>query len=89
MSCNVYLIRSKIDGSYYVGISENPNKRLDEHNSGKLKTTSRKKPYDLVYTKEYPDYKSARKHEIWLKKKNKIYKNNLAQLAPPELGGVK
>jgi len=35
------------------------------------------------------DYKSARKHEIWLKKKNKIYKNNLAQLAPPELGGVK
>jgi putative endonuclease len=89
MSCYVYLIQSKIDKSYYVGISENPSKRLGEHNSGKLKITSKKKPYQFVYKKEYIDYKLARKHEIWLKKKNKIYKDNLAQLAPPELGGVK
>ena len=89
MSCNVYLIKSNIDSSYYVGISKNPQKRLIEHNSGKLKTTSRKKPYILVYTKEYPDYQSARKHEIWLKKKNKEYKDTLAQLAPPISGGVK
>ena len=37
MSCNVYLIKSNIDSSYYVGISKNPQKRLIEHNSGKLK----------------------------------------------------
>ena len=89
MSCFVYLIQSKIDSSFYVGISENPQKRLIEHNSGKLKTTSRKKPYRLVFTKVYPDYSAARKHEKWLKKKNIEYKFKLAQLAPPDLGGVK
>ncbi|MCE9548875.1 GIY-YIG nuclease family protein [Candidatus Nomurabacteria bacterium] len=89
MSCSVYLIKSKIDDSFYVGISENPKKRLLEHNSGKLKITSKRKPYELIYSKEYMDYKSARKHEIWLKKKSTMYKNKLAQLAPPELGGVK
>jgi len=72
-----------------VGISENPKKRLNEHNSGKLKITSKKKPYVLLYTKEYINYESARKHEIWLKKKNRDYKNRLAQLAPPDIGGVK
>ena len=89
MSCSVYLIQSITDKSFYVGISENSRKRLLEHNSGKLKITSKKKPYALVYSKEYKDYQSARKHEIWLKKKNKEYKLRLAQLAPPELGGVK
>jgi len=89
MSCNVYLIQSIIDDSFYVGISKDPFKRLFEHNSGKLKITSRKKPYTLVYLKEYPDYKSARKHEIWLKKKSIDYKSRLAQLAPPNSGGVK
>ena len=89
MNCFVYLIQSEIDKSYYVGISNNPTKRLFEHNSGKLKTTSKKKPYSLVYTKEYENYVLARKHEIWLKKKNKVYKDKLAQLAPPTKGGVK
>jgi len=89
MHCSVYLIQSLIDKSFYVGISQNPQKRLAEHNSGKSKITSRKKPYSLVYSKEYNDYKLARKHEIWLKKKNADYKLKLAQLAPPDLGGVK
>ena len=71
-----------------MGISDNPTKRLKEHNSGKLKTSSKLKPYVLVYTKEYKNYELARKHEKWLKKKNKDYKEKLAQLAPPEIGGV-
>jgi len=83
MSCSVYLIQSRIDESFYVGISNNPKKRLAEHNSGKLKITSKKRPYFLVYLKEYNNYGSARKHEVWLKKKNRDYKLKLAQLAPP------
>ena len=89
MVCYVYLIQSTIDDSFYVGISQNPRKRVGEHNRGKLKITSKKKPYNLVYSREHADYQSARKHEVWLKKKNVSYKLRLAQLAPPDIGGVK
>ena len=89
MNVSVYLIQSNVDRSFYVGISENPIKRLKEHNSGKLKITAKKRPYTLVYTKVHEDYKSARRHEVWLKKKGRDYKVKLAQLAPPISGGVK
>ncbi len=89
MSCYVYMLRSLKDSSYYVGISENPNKRLLEHNSGKLKRTSKNKPHQIVFKKEYLNYELARKHEIWLKKKSISYKDKVAQLAPPVMGGVK
>ncbi len=89
MKCSVYLIKSLKNETFYVGISSDPIRRLSEHNSGKLKTTSKNKPFTMVYFKEYPDYKTARNHEIWLKKKNREYKNMLAQLAPPNSGGVK
>lgn len=84
-----YLIQSIAEGAFYTGISVHPNKRLIEHNSGKLKTTSLKKPWRLVFIREHETYSSARKHEKWLKKKDINYKCSLAQLAPPEIGGVK
>ena len=89
MTCYVYMLKSEKDGSYYVGISENIIRRLKEHNTGKLKRTSKNKPHKIVFKREHANYKEARKHEVWLKKKGKDYKNKLAQLAPPELGGVK
>ncbi len=88
----VYLIRSLKDGSFYVGISIDPFKRLLEHNSGKLKVTRSRKPFELMWYKYYDSAAEARKHEKWLKKKSREYKNKLAevaQLAPPEIGGVK
>ena len=89
MKVYTYLLKSLKDGSYYVGISSDPYSRLEYHNNGYLKTTSIKKPFSLIYFKEHIDYKEARKHELWLKKKNRIYKDRLAQLAPPMSGGVK
>jgi len=78
-----YLLKSTKDSSYYVGITSDINRRLDEHNSGKLKTTSSKRPWILAFIREHKDYTEARKHEKWLKKKNRQYKDKLAQLAPP------
>ncbi len=78
MSCYVYMIKSIKDNSYYVGISEDPIRRLKEHNSGKLKRTAKNKPHKIVFIKEHLDYKKARIHEIWLKKKNKEYKDKVA-----------
>jgi len=75
------MLKSLKNNRYYVGISENVARRLKEHNSGKLETTSKNKPFIVVFTKEYLDYKKARIHEIWLKKKSLEYKNKLASSA--------
>lgn len=83
MSCYVYMLKSLKNGKYYVGISTDVTRRLNEHNSGKLKITSKNRPYQIVFKKEYPDYKAARKHEAWLKKKSLNYKNYVAG-APPK-----
>jgi len=82
MSCYVYMIKSTKDNSYYVGISEDPIRRLKEHNSGKLERTAKNKPHKIVFTKKYLDYKKARIHEIWLKKKSLEYKNKVALFTP-------
>lgn len=54
-------------------------RRLKEHNSGKLETTSKNKPFVVVFKKEHLDYKEARKHEIWLKKKDLKYKDKVCR----------
>lgn len=94
-----YLIKSQKDGSYYIGIAEDPYKRLGVHNRGGLASSRMKRPYQLVYVKEHPDYQSARKHEKWLKKKSREYKkerlddvacpaqNGRDELAPPIQAG--
>jgi putative endonuclease len=84
-----YLIKSLKDHSYYVGITNDPIRRIKDHNSGQLKTTAIKRPWVLVYSRVHADYLEARRHEKWLKKKSKEYKDKLAQLAPPDIGGVK
>ena len=74
----VYLLQSIKDESYYSGVSENPLKRLAVHNRGGLRVTASKRPWKIVYQKAHQDYLRARKHEKWLKKKNRDYKANLA-----------
>lgn len=80
-----YLLKSLKDNSYYSGITNNLEKRLTKHNKGVLSTTKSKRPWKLVYWKEHSNSFSARKHEKWLKKKNRVYKLNLEK----KFGGVK
>ncbi|MDI6883192.1 MAG: GIY-YIG nuclease family protein [Patescibacteria group bacterium] len=74
-----YLIKSLKDGSYYTGITNNIERRLQEHNRGILNVTKSKRPWELVYWKKHPAYSEARKHERWFKKKNRDYKNKLGR----------
>lgn len=73
-----YLLKSSINYSFYVGIAKDPFSRLREHNNGKVESTKKFKNWKLVYVKKHNNYKEARKHEKWLKKKNIMYKNKLA-----------
>lgn len=73
-----YLLKSQKSESFYTGISQKPQKRLSAHNAGLVQSTKQKRPWNLVYKKSHSNYADARKHEKWLKKKNRKYKNKLA-----------
>ena len=67
----VYILRSTIKHWHYIGITDNKEKRLKEHNTGKTKSTKAYKPFTIVYFEEFLDKTSARKREIFLKKNYK------------------
>jgi len=63
----VYVMKSKINGRLYKGITGNIEKRLKDHNSGKTRTTRKWKPYELVYFEAASDRATARKREKYFK----------------------
>lgn len=66
----VYIIQSLRNGRYYIGSSEDPEKRLNEfHNKGIVKATRYMTPWRIVFQKEFDDITEARKMEYRLKQK--------------------
>jgi putative endonuclease len=63
----VYILKSITFGKTYIGITNNPYRRLKEHNAGKSIYTRKFKPWEIVYQEEVSDRKTARE-----KKKNTI-----------------
>jgi len=63
----VYVLKSKKDGSLYVGSTKNIRKRLQQHNRGHNSSTKAKLPWILVMTEEYDDKSLALKREKFLK----------------------
>ena len=45
----VYILRSKFDSKFYTGFNCYLEKRLAEHNSGKVASTRRRIPFEIVY----------------------------------------
>jgi len=65
----VYIIRGSC-GRYYIGSTENLDRRFAEHQRGKVHSTHRfGQPLELVATREMPDIQSARILERQLKAK--------------------
>lgn len=72
----VYVIKSKVDESLYIGQTEDLRNRCKEHNSGLSKSTKNKRPFDLIY---YEAYKS-KKDAIIRERKLKQFKNSYTEL---------
>lgn len=75
----LYIIQSEIKIWRYIGITADVQKRVAEHNAGKVRSTKPNRPLRLVYKEVYPNKSAARKREIFLKKtakaRNEIFKN--------------
>ena len=69
MIYHVYIIKSKKDGTYYIGQTKNISERIIRHNLGHSKATKGKRPWDIVYTKEFSTRSEAVCYENELKRK--------------------
>jgi len=76
-----YILKSIKDNGYYYGSTENLEKRINIHNSGKVQYTSGHRPYILHYKESFKTRKEAMSREkffksidgyIWLKSRKII-----------------
>ncbi|QLH32318.1 MAG: GIY-YIG nuclease family protein [Cyclobacteriaceae bacterium] len=63
----VYVLKSQKNGKIYVGMSQDIDRRLAEHNSGKSKFTSGHLPWKLVYSEACDTSIEARSREKYFK----------------------
>jgi len=63
----VYALYSVNFNRIYIGMSQNPSKRLAEHNAGKTKSTKAFIPWILVFQKETESTANARELEKYYK----------------------
>ncbi len=73
MSYFVYILYSETVGVYYKGFTTDPEKRLDEHNTGQSRYTSGKGPWKMVYLEALKTKTEALKREKALKRYNTDY----------------
>jgi len=56
-----------VDNRFYVGLSDNVEKRLKGHNFGQTKSTKGYRPWKLIYSEFVGSREDARKREKYLK----------------------
>ena len=74
----VYIIKCS-DGTYYTGITNNPERRFNQHSLGfnKESYTYSRRPLELVYCELFTDFNLAIEWETRLKKWSKAKKEAL------------
>jgi len=63
----VYALRSLRDNNLYIGISWNPEKRVQIHNKGKTESTRSRRPFVLMHKETCHSLKEAREKEKYYK----------------------
>jgi len=69
MSYYTYIIYSQKTDKYYTGSSEDPEKRLQQHNWSRTPSTKTGIPWKLAYVEEFETRSAAVKREYEIKKK--------------------
>ena len=64
----LYILKSESADRYYIGISSNPYRRLEYHNTLEKGFTSRYRPWKLVYERQYPSKAEAQRAEKTVKR---------------------
>ncbi len=62
-----YVLRSSVDGNFYVGFTQDLKDRITEHNKGKVESTKYRKPLKVVYCEACLNKNDALHREKYLK----------------------
>jgi len=73
----LYILKSLEHEKTYVGITNDLERRLNEHNNGKSNYTRKFKPWKIFYKEELNDRKTAREKEKYYKSSAGIRKIKL------------
>ena len=60
---HAYVLRSEKDGKFYIGQAEDLVKRLEQHNSGQVRSTKHRAPFILLHNKSFATRSEARWQE--------------------------
>ena len=72
MKYYVYVLESKVNQRYYVGSTEDVDKRLEFHNSPRARWTKRYQPWVLLHIEEFETRSQAIKREYAIKRMKNI-----------------
>ncbi|HTP79740.1 MAG TPA: GIY-YIG nuclease family protein [Bacteroidota bacterium] len=64
---HVYVLRSRVNGKYYVGQTSNLETRIKKHNWGESRSTKSGRPWELVYSESFHTRTEAIRQERFLK----------------------
>jgi putative endonuclease len=65
--CYVYVLKSVVNGSVYIGFTHDLRKRMAEHNKGLNRSTKAYAPWELLYYEAHRNEADARRRERYLK----------------------
>lgn len=85
----VYIIESVAAKRWYIGSSENPERRLAEHNSGCVRSTKPYRPYHIIHIENYTTRTDALHREHQIKRSGNIrkrMKDSFHSVAPSSNG---
>lgn len=63
----IYILQSQLDNRYYVGATSDIERRLGEHNAGKVPSTKPFRPWVSKYLEKFDTLSLARKREKQIK----------------------
>jgi putative endonuclease len=62
-----YILRSETTGKYYIGSTNNLDRRLKEHNGNQTTSLKNKGPFVIIYKETFATLRLARKRESEIK----------------------
>ncbi|MFH1192845.1 MAG: GIY-YIG nuclease family protein [Candidatus Jorgensenbacteria bacterium] len=62
-----YILQSLKSNRYYLGSTEDIEKRLAKHNKGEVKSTKAYRPWKVVYVESFATRQEARRRELQIK----------------------